>query len=80
MGIQNREKVISDFSLVKDPVSRASAYISLYENMLGIRYYVAGIIAFLPDSYKNTELNLRLITGYISGIYWGFLNVYGAKV
>ncbi len=22
---------------------------------------------------ENTELNLRLITGYISGIYWGFL-------
>ena len=22
---------------------------------------------------ESTELNLRLITGYISGIYWGFL-------
>lgn len=30
-------KAMSNFSLIKDPVSRASAYISLYENMLGGR-------------------------------------------
>lgn len=47
------KEVISDFSLVKDPVSRASAYISLYENMLGIRYYVAGIIAFFTGQLQK---------------------------
>ena len=68
--------LISGFSLIKDPVSRASAYISLYENMLGgsgitpqeLLHFFAGQL-----QKESTELNLRLITGYISGIYWGFL-------
>ena len=68
--------LISGFSLIKDPVSRASAYISLYENMLGgsgitpqeLLHFFAGQL-----QKESTELNLRLITGYVSGIYWGFL-------
>ncbi|MCT3958470.1 aminopeptidase [Elizabethkingia anophelis] len=68
--------LISGFSLIKDPVSRASAYISLYENMLGgsgitpqeLLHFFAGQL-----QKESNELNLRLITGYISGIYWGFL-------
>lgn len=68
--------LISGFSLIKDPVSRASAYISLYENMLGgsgitpqeLLHFFAGQL-----QKESTELNIRLITGYISGIYWGFL-------
>ncbi|MDV3952720.1 aminopeptidase [Elizabethkingia anophelis] len=68
--------LISGFSLIKDPVSRASAYISLYENILGgsgitpqeLLHFFAGQL-----QKESTELNLRLITGYISGIYWGFL-------
>ena len=68
--------LISGFSLIKDPVNRASAYISLYENMLGgsgitpqeLLHFFAGQL-----QKESTELNLRLITGYISGIYWGFL-------
>ncbi|HAY3538524.1 M1 family metallopeptidase [Elizabethkingia anophelis] len=68
--------LISGFSLIKDPVSRASAYMSLYENMLGgsgitpqeLLHFFAGQL-----QKESTELNLRLITGYISGIYWGFL-------
>lgn len=68
--------LVRGFSLIKDPVSRASAYISLYENMLGgsgiapqeLLQFFAGQL-----QKENTELNLRLITGYISGIYWGFL-------
>ncbi|WP_395765016.1 M1 family metallopeptidase [Elizabethkingia anophelis] len=68
--------LISGFSLIKDPVSRASAYISLYENMMGgsgitpqeLLHFFAGQL-----QKESTELNLRLITGYISGIYWGFL-------
>ncbi|MCT4140612.1 aminopeptidase [Elizabethkingia anophelis] len=76
-GVFNVDKdLISGFSLIKDPVSRASAYISLYENMLGgsgitpqeLLHFFAGQL-----QKESTELNLRLITGYISGIYWGFL-------
>lgn len=69
--------VMPEFSLVKDPVSRASAYISLYENMLGglevtpqeLLYFFSGQL-----QQETTELNLRLITGYISGIYWEYLS------
>lgn len=68
--------MLSHFSLIKDPVSRASAYISLYENMLNgsgvtpldLFHFFAGQ---LPK--EDTELNLRLMTSYISTIYWEFL-------
>lgn len=63
------------FSL-ESPLQRASAYINAYENMLAGR-------AFKPDellklyqqgiSIEKNELNLRLLTGYISTIYWTFL-------
>ncbi|OPC32627.1 M1 family metallopeptidase [Elizabethkingia miricola] len=65
------------FSLIKDPVSRASAYISLYENMLGGSGIAPQeLLHFFAEQLQkeSTELNLRLITGYISGIYWGFLS------
>ncbi|MBK1896089.1 M1 family metallopeptidase [Chryseobacterium paridis] len=68
--------VMSDFSLVKDPVSRASTYISLYENMLGgSEITPLELFHFFTDQLQkeSTELNLRLITGYISTIYWEFL-------
>ncbi|MCT3663083.1 aminopeptidase [Elizabethkingia anophelis] len=68
--------LISGFSLIKDPVSRASAYISLYENMLsGSGITPQELLHFFAGQLQkeSTELNLRLITGYISGIYWGFL-------
>lgn len=69
--------LMRSFSLIKDPVGRASAYISLYENMLGgsgiapqkLLHFFAGQL-----QKESIELNLRLITGYISGIYWGFLS------
>lgn len=59
----------------ESPLQRASAYINAYENMLNGRY-------FKPQELLNqltkgltaekNELNLRLITGYISNIYWEF--------
>jgi aminopeptidase N len=58
------------------PVARASAYISLYENMLNGR----GITPrALLDTYRRglsretEELNLKLLTGQLSDIYWKFL-------
>jgi len=77
-GVFKTDKtVMTNFSLVKDPVNRASAYISLYENMLAgsgaspldVLHFYAGQL-----QQETTELNLRLITGYISTIYWEFLS------
>lgn len=76
-GVFSIDKAVTtDFSLIKDPVSRASAYISLYENMLGgsgmtpqeVLHFFTGQL-----QKETTELNLRLIAGYISTIYWEFL-------
>ena len=61
---------------INNYVNRASAYITLYENMLNGRYkkpqellqlFAAGL------GSETIELNLRLLTGYISTIYWEFL-------
>ncbi|MDT3401673.1 M1 family metallopeptidase [Mucilaginibacter terrae] len=60
---------------IEKPLQRASTYIAAYENMLAGRY-------FKPDELLNlfskgltletNEMNLRLINGYISNIYWNF--------
>ncbi|QNF33933.1 aminopeptidase [Adhaeribacter swui] len=61
---------------LKNPVARASGYISLYENMLNgrninpkdlLQIYRAALIR------EPEELNLKLITGNLSDIYWKFL-------
>ncbi|MEH7888039.1 M1 family aminopeptidase [Elizabethkingia meningoseptica] len=76
-GVFRTEKdVMTHFSEIKDPVSRASAYISLYENMLsGFGIVPQDLLHFYTGQLQkeNTELNLRLITGYLSSIYWNFL-------
>ncbi|SDD87316.1 aminopeptidase N [Niabella drilacis] len=57
-------------------VSRASAYISLYENMLNGRYTTPLQLLRLFESglaRETVELNMRLLTGYISTIYWNFI-------
>ncbi len=67
---------MSNFSLIKDPVNRASAYISIYENMLGRRSATPEeALHFFAEQLQKeaTELNIRLIAGYISTIYWEFL-------
>ncbi|MGM9476081.1 M1 family metallopeptidase [Pedobacter sp. GSP4] len=61
---------------LNDPLERASAYINSYENMLSgkgftpkqlLEIYIKGL------DIENNEMNLRLITGYLTGIYWTFL-------
>ncbi|QMU29967.1 M1 family aminopeptidase [Adhaeribacter radiodurans] len=58
---------------LKDPVARASGYISLYENMLNgrsvnpkdlLNFYRAAL------TQESEELNLKLITGNLSNIFW----------
>ncbi|WP_207534192.1 M1 family metallopeptidase [Desertivirga arenae] len=60
------------FSL-KNPLHRAVAYIAAYENMLAGRYYKpAELLQLLKIGItrENDEMNLRLLCGYISSIYW----------
>jgi len=61
---------------VVDPLERASAYINAYENMLsGKSTKPEELLAvFLHGlSVEKNEMNLRLITGYLTNIYWTFL-------
>lgn len=69
--------IFNEIYLIDKPVNRASAYISLYENMLNGRYikplellklFVKGL------NQEKEELNLKLITNYISTIYWEFIS------
>ncbi|HEX8348397.1 MAG TPA: aminopeptidase, partial [Hymenobacter sp.] len=60
----------------KNPVARASAYVNLYENMLNGRGLAP---RQLLDVYRQAltqepeELNLKLLTGQTTDIYWKFL-------
>lgn len=63
---------------IDKPLNRAASYISLYENMLNGRYIkpVDLLTLFLNGLNKETEeLNVKLISNYISTIYWEFLNL-----
>ncbi len=59
----------------ENPLQRASAYINAYENMLVGRYFKPSDLLTLCTqvliSEKN-ELNLRLLTNYLTNIYWEF--------
>lgn len=62
---------------LQDPVHRASAYITLYENMLNGRYIEpAALIDFLREGLakEEEELNLNRLTGYLSETYWKFIS------
>ncbi|MEO6521449.1 MAG: M1 family aminopeptidase [Mucilaginibacter sp.] len=61
---------------IQSPLQRTSAYISLYENMLAGRYIKPAALLDLYTKALNAEkeeMSLRLITGYISSIYWQFI-------
>ncbi|MBB2150789.1 M1 family aminopeptidase [Pedobacter gandavensis] len=65
----------SVFAEMKAPLNRASAYISLYENMLNGRSIKPAVLLDLLMSRlvsEKDELNLKLITGYIGVIFWEF--------
>ena len=67
--------MLSKVSSIEKPLSRASAYISLYENMLNGRSIkpVALMKLFLNALGKeNEELNLKLMTNYMGTIFWNF--------
>jgi aminopeptidase N len=69
--------LFSNISAMEKPLNRATAYISTYENMLigrsitpteSLRLFVDNIIL------EKEELNVKLLSNYISSIYWGFLD------
>ncbi|MFD2336341.1 M1 family aminopeptidase [Pedobacter mendelii] len=61
--------------LLENPLERASAYINAYENTLAGKYLNAEELLLLLTkglTIEKNEMNLRLITGYISSLYWTF--------
>jgi aminopeptidase N len=62
------------FSLIS-AVSRASAYVNMYENVLSGRYMSpAELLALLTKglAIEKEETNLKLLSGYITSLYWTF--------
>jgi aminopeptidase N len=60
-------------TLLKDPVMRASSYLNQYENMLSGNYMkplelFTNLLGLLP--YEAEELNLSMMAGQITDIYW----------
>ncbi|MEJ8800422.1 M1 family metallopeptidase [Pontibacter sp. H249] len=67
---------LSAVPLLKDPVMRASAYINIYENMLSGRGVDPSLVlafTLLESERETEELNLKLLTGYTSYIFWKFI-------
>ncbi|OKL40378.1 M1 family metallopeptidase [Pontibacter flavimaris] len=71
------EAMLERLYTLQDPVQRASAYINLYENMLNgrnltpaqlIRFYQKGL------AQEQEELNIKLISGQLSDVYWTFIS------
>ncbi|UYZ59689.1 M1 family metallopeptidase [Hymenobacter latericus] len=70
------KQLLPNLGKLPNPVARAAAYISLYENMLNGRVLPP---RQLLDLYRQQlpleieELNLKLLTGQLSDIYWKLL-------
>ncbi|MBW3545090.1 MAG: ERAP1-like C-terminal domain-containing protein, partial [Bacteroidetes bacterium] len=70
------EQMMPSLFDLENPVARASAYISLFENMLNSRSISP---RQLVDLYRSglsqepEELNLKLMTDQLSNIFWKFL-------
>ncbi|EJF08277.1 aminopeptidase [Pontibacter sp. BAB1700] len=66
---------ISYLPKLQNPVMRASSYINLYENMLNgvdITPDMMRYITLLQSSNEQEELNLKLLTGYLTDTFWKF--------
>ena len=61
---------------LRSPVARAAAYVNLYENMLnGQALSPAQLLALNRQAFTREpeELNLKLLTGQASAVFWQFL-------
>jgi aminopeptidase N len=75
-GLFPADKTMAEqvFSL-QSAVSRASAYVNIYENVLSGRYMTPDeLLALLTKgvAIEKEETNLKLLTGYIASLYWTF--------
>lgn len=71
------QELMADLYHLTDPLERASANINAYENMLsGKGNKPKELLAVLLQglAVEKNEMNLRLITGYLTNIYWSFLS------
>jgi aminopeptidase N len=62
---------------LNSPLQRASAYINAYENMLSGRNFKAPELLKLFAQglvIEKNEMNLRVLSGYITTIYWAFIS------
>ncbi len=62
---------------LKNPVARAAAYVNLYENMLNgqvIKPQALLGVCRQALTREPEELNLKLLTGQVSDIFWHFLS------
>lgn len=64
--------MITRLTALKNPVMRASAYVNMYENMLSGIIAPKIFITLLKSmlSLEPEELNVKLMTGYLSDIFW----------
>ena len=64
--------MVTRLTALKSPVMRASAYINIYENMLSGNILPQTFTALLKTmlSSEPEELNVKLMTGYLSDIFW----------
>ncbi|MBH8558535.1 aminopeptidase [Hymenobacter sp. BT442] len=70
------EGLAGQVSALENPVSRAAAYVNLYENMLrGEENTPLELLTAYRQSLASEpeELNLKLLTGQASAIFWEFL-------
>jgi len=70
------QHMVTDVYRITDPLERASAYINCYENMLSgksFKPYELMVILLKGITVEKNEMNLRLLTGYMTNIYWTFL-------
>jgi aminopeptidase N len=61
--------------ILKSAVSRAAAYVNMYENVLSGQYMSpAELLALFTKgiSIEKEETNLQLLAGYITSLYWTF--------
>ncbi|WP_151088331.1 M1 family aminopeptidase [Hymenobacter baengnokdamensis] len=65
-----------NLATLSDPVARASTYIALFENMLNGRGYAPRPLLdryLAQTAHETNDLNIKLLTGQLSDIYWKFL-------
>ena len=65
-----------DLITLTDPVARASAYINLYENMLAGQGTTPRSLFdryLAQTTHETNDLNIKLLTGQLSDIFWKFL-------